>query len=205
MPTYEREAKRELRRHVIAIRQALPDAHLATTADQLADRAVTLVTERGASTVSAYVSTDGEPGTIALLDRLTANGTRVLLPLLCEDFDLEWAEYQPGALREGRFGIMQPTGSSLGKEAVGEAGVVFCPGVAGTQRGERLGRGGGSYDRALARTDPAASRCLLLYDDELLDSVPVEPHDALVDFLCTPSRLIEASPGRFEHQGRIGR
>ena len=84
---------------------------------------------------------------------------------------------------------MQPTGPSLGKDAVVEAGVVFCPGVAGTLRGERLGRGGGSYDRALARTDPAASRCLLLYDDEVLDAVPVEPHDALVDYLCTPSGL----------------
>jgi 5-formyltetrahydrofolate cyclo-ligase len=140
-----------------------------------------------------------------LIDRLTGSGVRVLLPLLCEDFDLEWAVYEPGELTAARFGIMQPTGRSLGKGAIAEAGIVFCPGVAGTARGERLGRGGGSYDRALGRADPAATRCLLLYDDEVLASVPVEPHDELVDYLCTPTRLIEASPGRFEHQGGVGR
>lgn len=205
MSAPERELKRGIRHRVVAARTALSASALTRTADQLADNAASLVEQRGVSTVTAYVSTEGEPGTIPLLDRLTGNGVRVLLPLLCDDFDLEWAVYEPAALTQGRFGIMQPTGPSLGKDAVVEAGVVFCPGVAGTLRGERLGRGGGSYDRALARTDPAASRCLLLYDDEVLDAVPVEPHDALVDYLCTPSGLIVASPGRFEHQRLIGR
>lgn len=199
------EGKREIRRRVVATRLAKQPTELAGTADQLASRATTLVEHRRASTLTAFVSADGEPGTLPLIDRLTASGVRVLLPLLCEDFDLEWALYVPGGLAVARFGIMQPTGPSLGKAAISEAGLVFCPGVAGTERGERLGRGGGSYDRALTRADPAATRCLLLYDDEVLGAVPIEPHDELVDYICTPTRLIEASTGRLEHQGGVGR
>lgn len=201
----QRVVKREIRLHVIAARAALAESDRRARGEQLADRAGRLVTAAGADTVSAYVSTGGEPDTIELIDRLTRSGVRVLLPLLCDDFDLEWAVYEPGRLVEARFGILQPIGANLGKEAIAEAGIVFCPGVAGTERGERLGRGGGSYDRALARTDPAAHRCLLLYDDEVVDAVPVEPHDELVDYLCTPSHLIETSPGRLEHQGVVGR
>lgn len=206
MPTKEeRDAKREIRRTVIAIRAGLPEPTLTATSHQLAERAMQIVASLDAHTVTAYVSGDGEPGTGPLIDRLIDAGVRVLLPVLCDDFDLDWALYEPGELVEARFGIRQPSGRRLGKEAIHEAGVVFCPGVAGTLRGERLGRGGGSYDRALGRAAPAAGRCLLLYDDEILDSVPVEPHDASVDYLCTPARLIEVSPGRLEHQRVVGR
>lgn len=201
----QRAAKRAIRQHVIAARAALDESDRRVRGEQLAARAGRLVAAAGTDTVSAYVSTGGEPDTIELIDSLTRSGVRVLLPLLCEDFDLEWAVYEPGRLVEARFGILQPTGASLGKEAIAEAGVVFCPGVSGTERGERLGRGGGSYDRSLSRSDPAAHRCLLLYDDEVVGAVPVEPHDELVDYLCTPSRLIEASPGRLQHQGVVGR
>jgi 5-formyltetrahydrofolate cyclo-ligase len=71
-----------------------------------------------------------------------------------------------------------------------------CPGVAGSRAGDRLGRGGGSYDRALARSAPTTLRCLLLYDDEVVDAVPTDAHDERVDVLVTPTRTLWTSAGR---------
>jgi len=201
----DQPTKGQIRRRVVAARAALGEADLVARSDQLLGNARALLDDRGVGTVAAYLSVEGEPPTRQIIDHLHGAGVRVLLPLLCDDFDLEWAVYEPGATRQGRFGLVEPATPNLGKAAVGAAEVLLCPGVAGTRTGLRLGRGGGSYDRVLARATPSASRCLLLYDDEVLASVPTEPHDATVDYLVTPAEVVAVSPARPEHQGVLGR
>ena len=66
------------------------------------------------------------------------------------------------------------------------ADVVLVPALAVDGRGSRLGRGGGSYDRALARVFGLVPTIALLYDDELLDHVPAEPHDRAVRAVARP-------------------
>jgi 5-formyltetrahydrofolate cyclo-ligase len=140
-------------------------------------------------TVCAYASSAGEPPTGVLLDVLHAAGHRVLLPVLLEDGDLDWAEWSSDvALAPGRLGLMEPVGARLGVDAVAQATMVVCPGLAGDLHGNRLGRGGGSYDRALART--RAAKVLLLHDHEVLDAVPAQQHDQPVDVIVTPARTV---------------
>ncbi|MEV0190407.1 5-formyltetrahydrofolate cyclo-ligase [Kitasatospora purpeofusca] len=144
-----------------------------------------------AATVAAYVSVGTEPGTRPLLDALRARGLRVLLPVLLADNDLDWAEYAgTAALAPAGRGLLEPVGGRLGPEAVTGAGLVLLPGLAVDRRGLRLGRGGGSYDRVLARLERAGARpvlAVLLYEHELLERVPAEPHDRPVDLAVTPS------------------
>ncbi|MGI8888078.1 MAG: 5-formyltetrahydrofolate cyclo-ligase, partial [Nocardioidaceae bacterium] len=143
-------------------------------------------------TVAAYVSMADEPPTTMLLDRLHRRGLTVLLPVLLADLDLDWAVHRLGDLRSGRLGLLEPAGERRGFDAIGLAQLICCPGLAGSAEGLRLGRGGGSYDRALGRARPAAVRCLLVYDDEVLADIPVEPHDQRVDALVTPTRTLVA-------------
>lgn len=124
-----------------------------------------------------------------------ARGVRVLLPALLPDNDLDWGEYTgEGSLARvrhgGRMELFEPAGERLGPEAVTRADVVLLPGVAVDGRGLRLGRGGGSYDRVLARLEVAGARpalLVLLYDGEVVEHVPAEPHDRPVDAVVTPS------------------
>ncbi|MEV0368298.1 5-formyltetrahydrofolate cyclo-ligase [Streptomyces sp. NPDC050636] len=154
-------------------------------------------------TVAAYVSIGSEPSTRALLDRLRADGVRVLLPVLLPDNDLDWAPYEGAErlVRAGR-GLLEPDGGRLGPEAVTGADVVLLPGLAVDGRGLRLGRGGGSYDRVLARLERAGADpalVVLLYDTEVLARVPAEPHDRHVHAAVTPSgvhRFARAGGGR---------
>lgn len=141
-----------------------------------------------ARTVAAYAAAGTEPPTEPLLDALLARRLRVLLPVLRDDDDLDWVDYTgPGALTVGRHGIPQPRGESHGLEAIALCDVVVCPGLAAGPGGTRLGQGGGSYDRALARSRPQSWTCMLLYDGEIRDELPRADHDRSVDAVVTPS------------------
>jgi 5-formyltetrahydrofolate cyclo-ligase len=173
----------------------LTDDDVLESGRALAVRALELPELARARTVAAYVSVGSEPGTLALLDALRSRGVRVLLPALLPDNDLDWGEYAgPGSLARvqhgGRMALFEPSGERLGPDAVTAADVVLLPGLAVDARGMRLGRGGGSYDRVLARLDRAGARprlVVLLYDTEVVARVPVEPHDRPVHAVVTPS------------------
>ncbi|WP_344361211.1 5-formyltetrahydrofolate cyclo-ligase [Streptomyces gobitricini] len=182
--------KGALRRQLLAARALLTSDDVQKAAVVLADIALNLPELRRAWTVAAYVSMGSEPGTRALLDVLRERGVRVLLPVLLEDNDLDWAVYE-GAERlvRARRGLLEPTGPRLGVDAVLTADTVLLPGLAVDARGMRLGRGGGSYDRVLARVarsglDPAL--VVLLYANEVVERVPEEPHDHPVHAVVTP-------------------
>ncbi|MEU8588368.1 5-formyltetrahydrofolate cyclo-ligase [Streptomyces sp. NPDC048664] len=187
--------KQTLRRALLEVRRGLTPHDVREAAAALAGRALELPELAGARTVAAYVSVGGEPGTAALLDALRARGVRVLLPVLLPDNDLDWGVYAGpdslvGVRHAGRMALLEPAGERLGPEAVTEADAVLLPGLAVDGRGTRLGRGGGSYDRVLARLERAGADpalVVLLYDTEVVADVPGEPHDRPVHAAVTPS------------------
>ncbi|TWD79087.1 5-formyltetrahydrofolate cyclo-ligase [Kribbella amoyensis] len=154
------------------------------------DAARTTTEIRQADRIALYVALGPEPQTGALIDWLLAEGKEVLLPILYADNDLGWG-LAPGAadLVPGRLGLTEPP-IDLGESAIGTADLVICPAVAVDRTGVRLGRGGGSYDRALARVPAGVPIWAAVYDNEVLDSVPADPHDQLVHAALTPTRLI---------------
>ncbi|MET7473496.1 5-formyltetrahydrofolate cyclo-ligase [Streptomyces sp. NPDC005648] len=184
-----------LRREFLAVRNRLTADDVRAAGDALAGRALELPEVAQARTVAAYVSVGSEPGTLALLDALRECGARVLLPALLPDNDLDWGAYTgEGSLARvqhgGRMALFEPAGARLGPDAVTEADVVLLPGLAVDARGMRLGRGGGSYDRVLARLEHAGVRpalVVLLYDTEVVEHVPEEAHDRPVHVVVTPS------------------
>ncbi|MCM2579069.1 5-formyltetrahydrofolate cyclo-ligase [Streptomyces meridianus] len=182
--------KAELRQRLLALRAHRTPEDVAAAERGLIRHALELTVLTRSGTVAAYVSVGREPGTRGLLDALCAAGVRVLLPVLMADNDLDWAVYEgPGSLRPARRGLLEPAGPRLGPAAVLEAGAVLLPGLAVDERGMRLGRGGGSYDRVLQRLEQAGAdpaRVVLLYADEVVPRVPQEAHDRPVHAAVTP-------------------
>ncbi len=128
-----------------------------------------------------------EPETRGLVYALWKRGTYVLLPLLLSDNDLDWASYEgPDSLSAGPRGLLQPTEPPRGPAAVTSADLVIVPALAVDRGGHRLGRGGGSYDRALARVGAAVPTIALIYDGELLDTVPAGHRDQRVCMVARP-------------------
>ena len=141
-----------------------------------------------AGTIAAYYSIGREPDTHGLVFALWKRGSYVVLPVLQPDGDLDWASYEgPDSFVPGPRGLLQPAEPVRGPGTVARADVVLVPALAVDARGYRLGRGGGSYDRALARVGEQVPTIALLYDDELLPTVPTEPHDQRVRVVARPA------------------
>jgi 5-formyltetrahydrofolate cyclo-ligase len=140
--------------------------------------------------IALYVSLGPEPQTGALIDWLLAGDHEVLLPILYADNDLGWG-IAPGAadLVPGRLGLSEPR-VDLGSDAIATADLVICPALAVARDGVRLGRGGGSYDRALARVRPGTPIWAAVYDSEVVEALPADDHDHPVHAALTPNRLI---------------
>ncbi|MDD5199107.1 MAG: 5-formyltetrahydrofolate cyclo-ligase [Terrimicrobiaceae bacterium] len=100
-------------------------------------------------------------------------------------------------LARGPFGAREPAADETTRVEAGEAEIVLVPGVAFDREGTRLGRGRGFYDRFLADPALAARRIAICFACQIVERVPVEPHDAEVDALLTEDGWIEArSSGR---------
>ncbi len=191
------EGKSRLRATVIAARRAATGPQRSAASRSVTAAVLSLPEVTAARTVALYLSIGTEPDTAALLDVLRSGEVRVLVPLLRDDRDLDWAIYAGrDHLSPGAHGMWTPGGPPLGVAAVAEADVVIVPALAVGADGSRLGRGGGSYDRALARVAPDRPVVALLYDGELLPAVPTEPHDRRVTVAVTPSGVHRLDPPR---------
>ncbi len=171
-------AKAALRPVLLAARRELVSAR-DREADEVALAREALALAHGlgigpGGTVAAYEAMRTEPPTTATIQALAARGIRVIVPVTLPDLDLDWCD----AADERRV--------PLGRDALAAAGLVLTPGLAVDRSGTRLGRGGGSYDRALARRGPNARVLVVLHPEELLDDLlPADPHDQAVDGALT--------------------
>jgi 5-formyltetrahydrofolate cyclo-ligase len=171
-------AKAALRRAALAARKARFGATPGHGVAALRERLTTLVAAVAPKVVAAYMPFGTEPGGADLPEFLALSVPEVIVPVLLPDKDLDWRPYD------------EP-GRHLGVDAIARAQLVIVPAVAVDLAGNRLGRGGGSYDRALARVGPGATIAALLHDGELLAEVPHEPHDRRVDVVLTPSASVK--------------
>jgi 5-formyltetrahydrofolate cyclo-ligase len=174
-------------------------------AKQLCGRLGDLVV--GIRTVCAYLPVGAEPGSPEMVDRLHELCATVLLPVTRTGADDEhlalwWARYIPDDLISARFGLREPARGWLKPSTVARAGVVLVPALAVDHTGVRLGRGGGFYDRSLALCAPGTRLVAVVRDEEVVESLPAEPHDVPMTHALTPGNgLIALSTTRATNSG----
>lgn len=195
--------KADLRAAILSARRALTTRVHDAEAHALAGHATTLAAAD--QTVCAYVPVGPEPGSVELIDSLYRRGVRVLLPVARVDaagvpLPLQWGEYVPGALTTARFGLREPGEPRTSPETVADAAIILVPALAVDRTGVRLGRGAGFYDRSLPLASPSALLVAVVRDDELVDRLPVEPHDVAMTHALTP-RLGLVALGRADGPG----
>ncbi|MBG0814907.1 5-formyltetrahydrofolate cyclo-ligase [Planomonospora sp. ID82291] len=190
--------KRKLRSSIRQRRASIPEDERYAASVQIREALLDRPWVQMAGLVACYWSTGAEPATHGLVFALWKHGATVLLPVLRDDADLDWAVYDgPDTLAPGRFGIMEPVDVRRGVDAVRTVALVIVPALAvDRSTGVRLGQGGGSYDRALARVGPNVPTVALLHDGELLDGVPAEPHDRPVRYAAVPGGVVRLGEGR---------
>ena len=192
-------AKRVLRDAVRRRRAARAPAQRQQDDEQRFAHLAELLAERPVRRLAAYLSAGTEPDSLRLVAWSVAHGIEVLLPVLTDGAgswlrEPAWAAYTgPESLREGRSRILEPTAPPLADALIGVE-LLVVPGLAADPAGNRLGRGGGWYDRARADHSDLET-WLLLNDDEVLGVVPIDTWDLPVDLLVTPRGSQRAGRG----------
>ena len=171
-------AKQELRS---AIRRSRREVSVTFDANRLTE----LPEFQDATVIASYYSYGDEPSTRDINAAILAAGKTLLLPRLLPDNDLEfaiWDGKSTSLISKGR------TNEPLGAAFTGEIDLLILPSLAVDKSGNRLGQGGGSYDRVIAHVK--AFSITLVLTEEVLDSIPTQPHDQTVRAALTPERLI---------------
>jgi 5-formyltetrahydrofolate cyclo-ligase len=141
--------------------------------------------------VTCFVSMASEPPTEHLRKQLRALRKTVALPIMKPGRTLAWG-FDSLSLEKNSYGILEPVSSEIN---IDSATAIIIPALRVGLDGSRLGRGAGYYDRALENLasyqNGGPRRIALVFDDEVDDSLPCEPHDAPIDLIVTPSRIIE--------------
>jgi 5-formyltetrahydrofolate cyclo-ligase len=186
------------------LRDAHPASEAVAAAEAVASHAASFADERArragltpeTTPIALYAALPGELDCFPLLERLAGQGFPTLLPVAgAKATPLRFLKWRPGDLLvAGRFGLREPDPSAPALTPR----IVLAPLLAFDARGGRLGFGGGYYDATLAqlRAGGPVMAGGLAYSFQKIDEIPLEPHDARLDFVITEDGLLDFQADR---------
>jgi 5-formyltetrahydrofolate cyclo-ligase len=187
-------AKRALRAELRERRRIRPRLDRDTATEQLTQQLIAITSTLGPTTLSCYLSMPDEPETRPFLTWACEHNIRVLLPVSRDDGLLDWAPYDAAHESIDTTGMPVPNTELLGPIAINDVGLIFVPAAAVDRTGMRMGWGRGYFDKTLGSMDRRPTVFAVIFDGELVQSLPSEPHDQSVDGAVTPSGIVRFTP-----------
>ncbi|MGM0481794.1 MAG: 5-formyltetrahydrofolate cyclo-ligase [Pseudomonadota bacterium] len=187
----------QLRRKLLQTRSQLSEANRKCAADRVAERVAALVSQqpRSNQVAAVFKTFAAELNTQPTIERLWQQGIKTVLPVLhpFTPGNLLFLHYdQNTPMVNNRYGIAEPQLSCQQVVPLSRIRWLFMPLVGFDLAGNRLGMGGGYYDRTLASWRRGALPQLrpvgLAYDEQQLTAIPVAPWDVAIPQVITPSR-----------------
>ncbi|GAB2467815.1 5-formyltetrahydrofolate cyclo-ligase [Conyzicola lurida] len=181
--------KRALRAELRERRRTVTSVERERATEAVTRHLESLTTGMGVTSVAAYLSTPDEPSTREFLHWACDQGIRVLLPISREDGLLDWAPYDGKDEDEDVFGMPTPTTEVLGPIAINDVDLIIVPAATVDRTGMRMGWGRGYFDKTLGSMERCPPVYAVIFDNELVDSVPSEVHDQRVNGVVTPGGI----------------
>ncbi|MFM1789564.1 MAG: hypothetical protein RLZZ12_913 [Actinomycetota bacterium] len=138
-----------------------------------------------ARVVASYQAYGDEPDTDSINHLIIESGKKLLLPVLMPDKSLEFRIWDGNPRNLKLNGKLR---EPVGEKFAGAIELMILPALAIDQHGNRLGQGGGSYDRTLENFQGVS--IAIVNESEFIESIPTEDHDIPVNAVLTPTRLI---------------
>lgn len=187
-----RERKHRLRAEAVSRRGSLSDSERSLWNRLIQEKTLHFSPYLASRAVALYSATGNEVATEGIRDHALKTSKKLFYPKLGTGKDL--ALFQVASADElgvGRYGILEPTGEREMTEKDREDLVVFVPGLAFDLQGNRLGRGGGWYDRVLGLLGEGPKFVGLAYEFQLVAELPAEEWDQKVHYIITEKKIIE--------------
>lgn len=184
--------RRSLRLAVAGRRRALAQVDCCLWSGAIQAAAIDLVEYQNAHAVVLYSPVQNEVDTAAILSHALGSNKIVFYPKLSVEGATGFARISSRSeLVPGPHGILEPAGHEILAPVAGENLIVFLPGLLFDRQGNRLGRGGGWYDRALQALGNRGFYVGLAYEFQLADSLPAESWDQRVHLIITEKNRID--------------
>ncbi|MDA8233566.1 MAG: 5-formyltetrahydrofolate cyclo-ligase [Clostridia bacterium] len=186
--------KGELRKDILRLRKGLANEEVAAKSFVVAERLFNLPEFIRAKTIMFYLDFRNEVKTGKMIEKALELGKRVVVPITdTKNIKLIPSEILdfPGDLVPGTWGILEPKPECVRPVAAGDIDLVVVPGVAFDTKGNRLGYGGGFYDRFNPTTRPDTVLVALAFELQIQPDVYPEPHDYRVHYVFTEDRVIK--------------
>ena len=186
--------KAQIRRHIRKRRKQLSSQQQQNAAEQLAKHLLQTVQQHQCKRVALFLSMDGEIGTQPAIEQLWQAGVEVYVPLI-HPFNAQqliFIRYQQHTpLLRSKLGMLEPSPDCSQVCPLAQLDIIFTPLVAFDLSGNRLGMGGGFYDRTLEyhykQERPTPAMIGIAHDCQKVDDVPLEPWDIPLREIITPS------------------
>jgi len=145
-----------------------------------------------AARILAYMSFEREVRTQEIIEKCLKDGKRVFLPRCNrENLSLDIGEIKDPTsdLEKNAFGIMEPKVMCCNETDPQQIDIVLVPGIAFDYQCNRIGFGAGYYDRFLSQLPDRVLKVGLAYEEQVMKSIPVEPHDIPLNMVITDKAL----------------
>ena len=184
------QTKQQIRATIAAQRKSFDFQWLERASDQIVTNFLTLEVFHSSETVALYMAIGGEVRMDSLFTECWKRGKRTCIPVFNAERNVyDMAEISPETcFKVGNYGIKEPISPTL--VPLDEIDLIAVPGVAFDLTRNRLGRGGGYYDRILE--DFGGTSVAVAFGFQILEEIPVDPHDEPVDILITEIKVDEA-------------
>lgn len=193
--------KKIIRQQMLTAREKLTPQQALDKSRMITDRLMDLPSYRGAGTIMVYLDFRNEVKTSLLIDKALREGKKIVVPIINrmgKTMQTWQLKNYPEDLAPGTYGILEPILGATELVPEEELDLVIVPGIAFDPQGNRLGYGGGYYDRFLPRINPHASTIALAYEIQILSDLSqyMGPYDYSVQYVLTENRTIETNrPG----------
>lgn len=188
------DLKRRLRRDIRRRRKSVSSHDRAVADSAIQHKLSSLLAQLQPSAVCAYSPMPNEPGGADLpffIAGVLPSDAPLFLPRVVPHTErtMEWVEFD-GHLATSEWGIAEPTGRAVPNVFLKEP-LMILPALAIDYDGRRLGQGGGFYDTMFATMPTGIISCAIVDDVEILDHVPAEDHDLVVDYIISGATVVQ--------------
>jgi 5-formyltetrahydrofolate cyclo-ligase len=187
--------KAEVRNELLRKRDRIPPEVRKVKNRLIRERLLSLAEFKNASVIFFFASFRTEVDTTELIKTSLSDGKRVVLPKVKKDTQelLLYEITDFGQLSPGYMNIPEPLVQDV-QMSINDVELVIIPGAGFDILGNRIGYGGGYYDRLLAGLQKPVPVIAPAYEEQVVDVIPSEPHDIKVQIIATDSRLIRCGP-----------
>ena len=170
--------KKELRAQIRALKRAMTEEQIVSKSEKLGELFAESELYKNAKTIYGYLPYNQEVRTVAMLEQAIRDGKKVAVPKCYGDTMNFIYMDDLSKVESGYAGIPEPIADD--PVADDKTALVLMPGMAFTKNGDRMGYGGGFYDKFLA-AEPEHPTLALCYDFQMVESLPTEEYDIPVD------------------------